>query len=208
MGGWSSGWSKRPAQPASRVLPRPRRSCCAALSPSRRPQVHGRACCSIWAWPRRVPVWRTGRSTCSRPSTPHPTPRPPGSMLSCWGWRSAGHNDPSTAASVAGRRETLLRGAADPAAPPELLAAAGMISVLGNEPAEVGAELAGRALRAGGTEPPQSGVPPWFAFATWFSQATLSLLWTERYDQLRPLLDVSIANARSRGDGGRLAVGL
>jgi DNA-binding CsgD family transcriptional regulator len=120
----------------------------------------------------------------------------------------AGLNDPSTAASVAGRRETLLRGAADPAAPPELLAAAGMISVLGNEPAEVGAELAGRALRAGGTEPPQSGVPPWFAFATWFSQATLSLLWTERYDQLRPLLDVSIANARSRGDGGRLAVGL
>jgi len=117
-------------------------------------------------------------------------------------------NDPTAAASVASRRKTLLVRAGDQAAPPELLGAAAMISVLANEPAEIGAGLAERALRAGGTEPPRSGIPPWFAFATWFSQATLSLLWTERYDQLRPLLDVSIADARARGDGGRLAAGL
>ena len=117
-------------------------------------------------------------------------------------------NDPSAAASVASRRKDLLARAADQPAPPELLAAAAMISVLANEPAEIGAGLADRALRAGGTEPPRSGIPPWFAFATWFSQATLSLLWTERYVQLQPLLDVSIANARARGDGSRLAVGL
>ena len=117
-------------------------------------------------------------------------------------------NDPSAAASVASRRKALLARAADQTAPPELLAAAAMISVLANEPAEIGAGLADRALRAGGTEPPRSGIPPWFAFATWFSQATLSLLWTERYVQLQPLLDVSIANARARGDGSRLAAGL
>ncbi len=118
-------------------------------------------------------------------------------------------NDPLNAPSVALRRETVLaRAAGDPEGPPELLAAAAFISVLSNEPAEVGADLAARALRAGGTVPPQSGIPPWFAFATWFSQTTLSLLWAERYAQVRPLLDTSIAQARATGDGSRLAVGL
>ena len=118
-------------------------------------------------------------------------------------------DDPLTAPSVALRRKSVLaRAASDPSAPPELLAAAAFISVLTNEPAEVGAGLAARALRAGGTAPPQSGIPPWFAFATWFSQATLSLLWAERYAQVRPLLDTSIAQARATGDGSRLAVGL
>ena len=102
----------------------------------------------------------------------------------------------------------LARAAGDPAAPPELLAAAAFISVLTNEPAEVGADLAARALRAGGTAPPTSGIPPWFAFTTWFSQATISLLWAERYAQVRPLLDASIAQARATGDSSRLAIGL
>ena len=93
-------------------------------------------------------------------------------------------------------------------APPELLATAAFISVLTNEPAEVGADLADRALRAGGTAPPTSGIPPWFAFTTWFSQATLSLLWAERYAEVRPLLDASIAQARATGDSSRLAIGL
>jgi DNA-binding CsgD family transcriptional regulator len=118
-------------------------------------------------------------------------------------------NDPVAAPSVTFRREAVIaRAAGDPAAPPELLAAAAFISVLTNEPAEVGADLAARALLAGGTAPPQSGNPPWFVFATWFSQATLSLLWAERYAEVRPLLDASIAQARVTGDGSRLAVGL
>jgi DNA-binding CsgD family transcriptional regulator len=118
-------------------------------------------------------------------------------------------NDPVIAPSVALRSKTMLaRAEGDPSAPPELLAAAALVSVLTNRPAEIGANLAGRALRAGGTAPPQSGMPPWFAFATWFSQATLSLLWAERYAQVRPLLDASIARAHATGDGGRLAVGL
>ena len=52
-------------------------------------------------------------------------------------------NDPLTAPSVAHRcRSVLARAAAEPAAPPELLATAGFISVLTNEPAERGADLA------------------------------------------------------------------
>jgi DNA-binding CsgD family transcriptional regulator len=118
-------------------------------------------------------------------------------------------NDPLAAPSVALRGETLrARAVGDPAAPPELLAAAAFISVLTNEPAEVGADLADRALRAGGTAPPTSGMPPWFAFTTWFSYALISLLWAERYAQVRPLLDASIAEARATGDSSRLAIGL
>ena len=117
-------------------------------------------------------------------------------------------NDPATAPSVALRRETLReRAGDDPAVPAELLAAAAFISVLTNEPAEVGAELASRALLAGERTPPGAG-RPWFSLASWFSRTTLSLLWAERYVQVRPLLDASIAQARVTGDSGRLAVGL
>jgi len=121
----------------------------------------------------------------------------------------AGMNDPVTAPSVAFRRETLReRAAADPAAPPELLAAAALISILTNEPAEVGADLATGALLAADGGPSGSDARPWFSFATWFSQTTLSLFWAERYAQMRPLLDGSIAQARACGDSSRLAVGL
>jgi DNA-binding CsgD family transcriptional regulator len=51
-------------------------------------------------------------------------------------------------------------------------------------------------------------MPPWFAFTTWFSHATISLLWAERDAQVRPLLDASIAHARATGDSSRLAIGL
>src|SRR5215211_4905502 len=120
----------------------------------------------------------------------------------------SGMNDPVTASSVAVRREALReRATGHPAPPPELLAAAAVISVLTNEPAEVGADLAIRAL-AGESTRPRSDGRPWFAFATWFSQATVSLLWAERHAQVRPLLDASIAQARATGDSSRLAVGL
>jgi DNA-binding CsgD family transcriptional regulator len=118
-------------------------------------------------------------------------------------------NDPGTAPSVALRLETLRERVAGHPAPPELpLAVAAFTSVLTNEPAEVGAELATRALLAGDSAPGGSRGRPWFSFATWFSLATFSLLWAERYAQLRPLLDSSIAQARATGDSSRLAVGL
>jgi DNA-binding CsgD family transcriptional regulator len=120
-----------------------------------------------------------------------------------------GLNDPATAPLLARRAEGLRERAADDrAAPLELLAVAGFTSILTNEPAGVGADFATRALLAGGAAPPRSDGEPWFSFATWFSQATLSLLWAERYAQVRPLLDDSIAQARITGDSGRLGLGL
>jgi DNA-binding CsgD family transcriptional regulator/tetratricopeptide (TPR) repeat protein len=118
-------------------------------------------------------------------------------------------NDPAAALSVARRRESLRERIGGHPAPPELpLAVAAFTSILTNEPAEVGAELATRALLAGGSDPGGSRGRPWFSFTTWFSLATFSLLWAERYAQLRPLLDASIAQARATGDSSRLAVGL
>jgi DNA-binding CsgD family transcriptional regulator len=117
----------------------------------------------------------------------------------------AGMNDPARAASMTLRRKALgERAAADPAAPPELLAVASFVSVLTNEPAEVGAQLAIRALQA--EERTTGEILPLFSSATFVW--TLSLLWAERYDQLRPLLDSLVARARTTGDGGRLALGL
>ena len=118
-------------------------------------------------------------------------------------------NDPVTVTSVALRRERLRkRAASDPAAPPEVLASAAFVSILTNEPAETGADLATRALLAQDSAGPVSDSGPWFSFAAWFAHTTFALLLAERYAQLRPLLDASIAQARVTGDGGRLAVGL
>ena len=118
-------------------------------------------------------------------------------------------NDPVTAPSVAFRRERFReRAASDAAAPPEVLASAAFVSILTNEPAETGADLATRALLAQDSAGPVSDSGPWFSFAAWFSHTTFALLLAERYAQLRPLLNASIAQARVTGDGGRLAVGL
>jgi DNA-binding CsgD family transcriptional regulator len=120
-----------------------------------------------------------------------------------------GINDPTTAAT-AGRRaeEVRARAAGDPAAPPEVLAVAAFTSALTNEHAEDGVELATRALLAGGAPVACSDGRPWLSFAAWFSPTTLALLWGERYAQVRPLLDDSIAQARLTGDSSRLAMGL
>jgi DNA-binding CsgD family transcriptional regulator len=120
----------------------------------------------------------------------------------------AGMYDPVTTPSVALRRQALReRAVSDPTAPPELVAAASQISALMNEPAEVCAELATRALQAEGSAPPGSNERPWFLRNMVFA-ATLTLLWSERYAQMRPLLDAAIAQARATGDSARLALGL
>jgi DNA-binding CsgD family transcriptional regulator len=118
-------------------------------------------------------------------------------------------NDPATMPPVSPRRVTLReRAADDPAAPAELLAAAAFISVLANQPAEGAAELATRALQAGDSAPRASVGRQWVSSLGWFSASAYTLLWSERYAQLRPLLDASIAQARATGDSTRLAMGL
>jgi DNA-binding CsgD family transcriptional regulator len=117
----------------------------------------------------------------------------------------AGMSDPTMAASMELRRKALCKlAAADPAAPSELTAVGSFVSVLTNDPAEVGARLATQALRA--EEDTVTGDLPWFSSAT--DAWTMSLLWAERYEQVRPLLDSLVAEARATGDGGRLALGL
>jgi DNA-binding CsgD family transcriptional regulator len=121
----------------------------------------------------------------------------------------AGMNNPVTAPAVYERRRAAReRAGTDPDAPPELLALAAFIAVLSNEPADAGAELALRALEAGRVTKAAGAGRAWFSYATWFSQSTVSLLWAERFDEVRPLLDGSIAEARATGDSARLAVGL
>ncbi len=116
---------------------------------------------------------------------------------------------PVISPSLARRGQTLRERAAGHAAPPpELLAVAGWTSALVNERAEVGADLATRALAAGGDVTPGSDGRPWFSSAAWFSQATFALAWVERYAQLGPFLDDSIAQARATGDSSRLAISL
>ena len=118
-------------------------------------------------------------------------------------------NDPATMPPGSPRRAALLeRAADDPAAPAELLAAAAFISVLANEPAEDVAELASRALQAGESAPPGSFGRQWVSSTAWFGTSAFTLLWSERYAQLRPLLDASIARARTTGDSSRLAMSL
>jgi DNA-binding CsgD family transcriptional regulator len=118
----------------------------------------------------------------------------------------AGMNDPAVAPSMASRREALRERAVDgDAAPPESLGAASFISVLTNEPAEVVADLATRALMGAERAHPGSGGRPWCTSPT-FARAIFCLIWAERYAQVRPLLDTSIALARVNGDGGQLAV--
>jgi DNA-binding CsgD family transcriptional regulator len=117
-----------------------------------------------------------------------------------------GMNDPVTAPSMAIRAEALREWAArHPQAPPDVLAAAAFTSVLTNEPAAVGAELARRALREQ-ERTPSPDDPAWSAAL--FARVALSLFWAERYAQVQPLLDNSIAEGRLTGDSGRLAVGL
>ena len=118
----------------------------------------------------------------------------------------AGMNHPATARSMALRRGALReRATSDQAAPADVLAAAALVSVVSNEPAEASADLALRALAAEESAPSGSKGMPWFSSAA-FGRATLALVLAERYAQVRPLLDAAIDQARATGDGGRLAI--
>ena len=94
-------------------------------------------------------------------------------------------------------RISAARRRADGVAPtPEQLALAAQLAVRANEPAETGAELAKRPLStAHGKRPQLTDLP-------WYHQCAITLLWTERYEELSRLLDEALASARSRGDAG------
>jgi DNA-binding CsgD family transcriptional regulator len=106
------------------------------------------------------------------------------------------------------RRATRARADGHPGAAPEVLAVAGFVATLANEPAAVCADLVHRSIAAGQERMADEAERPWFAQATWLAWCAVSLLVTEHYDELRPFLDDSIAEARATGDSNRLAAGL
>jgi DNA-binding CsgD family transcriptional regulator len=101
------------------------------------------------------------------------------------------------------RRLRRVRESADvlQAQPRELLAVSALAAAEYSEPAPVAAALARRALAAGERALPAPGELPWF------SQATMSLVWCEYWDEAEPVLDGAIAEARATGDGVLWAVG-
>ena len=115
----------------------------------------------------------------------------------------AGMNHPSTAPSVAVRRDALReRADSDPAR-------AGGTALGGR--IDVGVDERARGGRRRPGDPGASRretVHPTGCLAALFARTTLSLLWVERYAQLRPVLDASIAQARATSDSGHLAISL
>ena len=113
------------------------------------------------------------------------------------------------ASAVGGRRRSAReRAETEASAPPELLAVAALIAMVGNEPATVGTALALRALAAGREVLAREPRRRWLTHGTWLTQAGMSLLVVEGHDELRPLIDESIAEARTNGDSSMLAIGL
>src|SRR5204863_9485276 len=100
------------------------------------------------------------------------------------------------------------RAVSEASAPPELLAVAALIAMVCNEPAAACTELALRALAAGREMLARTPRRRWLTHATWFAQTAVSLLAAESHDELRPLIDESIAQARVNGDSSMLAIGL
>ena len=110
-----------------------------------------------------------------------------------------GMNDPTPAGANSLRRAALLaRAAADSQPPAELLGAAAFVAVIANEPADSAAALARRAMMVAGNQ----------ASSSLFARAIFTLLVAEQYDEVRPLIEESIKQARRTGDGGRLAAAL
>ena len=100
-----------------------------------------------------------------------------------------------TARRLGDRRQRLRDLAlSDPSPPRELLAYAANASVQSNQPAAVGADLARRALRAGGRPTPGPGSLAWFA------SALSALSWAGHDDEIGPVLETAIADAQAAGD--------
>ncbi len=110
-----------------------------------------------------------------------------------------------TTPDVAARSARLrLRAEGDPGASRDVLAVAAWAAAFGNEPAEVASGLALRALAASPRPIPDPGDLP----STWFSLATIVLVWAERYAEAAGLLDAAVRQARATGAGGELATAL
>ncbi len=118
---------------------------------------------------------------------------------------ATGSLDAHLAPGVAARSAALRRRVeGDAGASREVLAVAAWAAAFGNEPAEAGVELARRALRASPRRIPEPGDLP----STWFSLATIVLVWAERYAEAGELLNAAVGEYRAAGAGHNLATAL
>ena len=110
--------------------------------------------------------------------------------------------DPDLAVKNQGRiRAARQRGDTVPAPSRDVLALAALIAMQTNEPAQVAADLARRSLHARSEQLPGSVALPRQSLI----QAEAALMWSERHDELRPVLDTAIRDARNSGDALLLA---
>ena len=106
-----------------------------------------------------------------------------------------GFLDADMAPSMADRAEALLVLAGEQSVSRLALAVAAYVAAISNQPAEHAAELARRAIVAGGRALPEPGDPPWFLYAT------IALFYAERYGEAQALLDAAVAEARATANG-------
>jgi DNA-binding CsgD family transcriptional regulator len=114
-------------------------------------------------------------------------------------------------ASQSQPRIRAVRQRADSAAPSrEVLALASFVAASTNEPAEVAADLGRRSLHVAPETRPRPAAVPWQATLAWQSLplAYTALVWSECRDELLPLLDAAVRDARSSGDALLLAATL
>ena len=112
---------------------------------------------------------------------------------------------PEQGGSPRRRRDTRRRAAEATCASPEVLAVAGFVAALANEPAEACADLVHRGFAVAREVLPAETEGPWFAQATWFAWSAVTLLVTEHYGELSPILDAAVRETRGAGDSSRLA---
>jgi DNA-binding CsgD family transcriptional regulator len=102
--------------------------------------------------------------------------------------------DATTAPSMADRAQALRAMATNQSVPRLVLAVAGNLAALANEPAEQVAELARRAVAAGPRPLPDPGEAPWFTYAM------VSLFYAERYGEAQALLDAAAAEGHAEAN--------
>lgn len=110
--------------------------------------------------------------------------------------------DARTAAAVAGRmRKVRARAEREPSPSRSLLGGAAIVSAYTNRPADATADLARRALAGPDAMPDPADLP-------WFSEATIALVWAERFAEVVPVLEAAAAHARATGDAALLTATL
>jgi DNA-binding CsgD family transcriptional regulator len=108
---------------------------------------------------------------------------------------ASGIIDTAIAPSLSIRAGVLIVRAKEQSVPRLLPAVAALAAAMANQPADQVADLARRAIAAGGRPLPEPGEPPWFQIAM------AALHWAERYDEAQALLDAAVTEAQRTANG-------